>query len=205
MADQKREIWVHRISHHYTVAKPLLDQQGYLTIGYADLNDPRSDFLKKNLFKDFSNFNAFIKTTKYYNASRFSLHRFLSLFKPGDLVVVPDLEAFSVYEVVEPSKTIRGCTIQPFNALNGDAVTIGKADHNLYTQEGTKLVDLGFAVKVKPVNVTGVNGRPRDCVNLPISDFADDLLASALKIKSINGDITHLTKSVENAIRIYKN
>ena len=85
MADQKREIWVHRISHHYTVAKPLLDEQGFLTIGYADLNDPRSDFLKKNQFKDFSSFNAFIKTTKHYNASRFSLHRVLALIKPGGL------------------------------------------------------------------------------------------------------------------------
>lgn len=205
MADQKREIWVHRISHHYTVAKPLLDEQGILTIGYADLNDPRSDFLKKNQFKDFSSFNAFIKTTKYYNASRFSLHRFLALFKPGDLIVVPDLEAFSIYEVVEKANTIRGCAIEPFKALSGQDVTIGKADRNLYTHEGTKLVDLGFGVKVKPVNVTALTGRTRDCIDLPVSDFADELLAAALKIKSINGDITHLTKSVENAIRIYKN
>lgn len=205
MADQKREIWIHRISHHYNVAKPLLDEQGYLTIGYSDINDPRLDFLKRNLFKDFSSFNAFIKTTKHYNASRFSLHRFLALFKAGDIIVVPDLEAFSIYEVVESSKTIRGCTITPFKAINGLDVTIGKADRNLYTNEGTKLIDLGFAVKVKPLSVTGQNGRTRDCIDLPVSDFADELLASALKIKSINGDITHLTKSVDNAIRIYKN
>jgi len=205
MADQKREIWVHRISHHYQIAKPLLDQQGILTIGYADLNDPRSDLLKKNLYKDFSSFNAFIKTTKYYNASRFSLHRFLALFKPGDLIVVPDLEAFSIYEVVEKANTIRGFAIEPFTSLNDLDVTIGKADHNLYTHDGTKLVDLGFGIKVKPVIVTGINGRSKDCVDLPIPDFADELLASALKIKSVNGDITHLTKSVENAIRIYRN
>ena len=205
MPDQKREIWIHRISHHYNVAKPLLDEQGYLTIGYADLNDPRSDFLKRNLFKDFSSFNAFIKTTKHYNASRFSLHRFLALFKTGDLIVVPDLEAFSIYEVVEGSKTIRGCTITPFKTLQEQEVTIGKTDRNLYTHDGTKMIDLGFAVKVKPVSIVGLNGRTKDCVDLPISDFADELLASALKIKSINGDITHLTKSVENALRIYKN
>ncbi len=205
MADQKREIWVHRISQHYNVAKPLLDEQGYLTIGYAELNDPKSDFLKKNLYKDFSSFNAFIKTTKYYNASRFSLHRFLSMMSPGDLVLVADLETFSIYEVVEDAKTIRGCKIEPFTSLNGLEVSIGKADRNLYTHDGTKLVDLGFGLKVKPVQVTADNGRTRDCVDLPTSDFADDLLASALKVKSINTDITHLTKSVMNAIKIYKN
>jgi len=205
MADQKREIWVHRISHHYQVAKPLLDEQGILTIGYADLNDPRSEFLSKNLYRDFSSFNAFIKTTKYYNASRFSLHRFLALFKPGDLIVVPDLEAFSIYEVSGKANTIRGCAVKPFTTLNGLDVTIGKADHNLYTHDGTKLVDLGFGITVKPVSVTALNGRARDCIDLPVTDFADELLANALKIKSVNGDITHLTKSVENAIRIYKN
>lgn len=205
MPDQKREIWIHRISHHYQVAKPLLDEQGYLTIGYVDLNDPRVDFLKKNLYKDFSSFNAFLKTTKHYNASRFSLHRFLVSFKPGDLVLVPDLEAFSIYEIVEGAKTLRAWPIQPFTALNALDVTLGQTDHNLYSDKGTKLIDLGFAVKVKPVTVSATNGRNRDCVDLPISDFADELLASALKTKSVNSDVTHLTKSVENVLRIYKN
>ena len=205
MADQKREIWVHRLSHLYPIAKPLLDEQGILTIGYLELNDPRSDFLKKNLYKDFSSFNAFLKTTKYYNASRFSLHRFLAQFKPGDLVLVPDQESFSIYEIVEKANTLRGFPIEPFTSLNGLDVTINKADHNLMTHNGTKPVDLGFGIKVKPVSVTAVNGRVRDCVDLPTSDFADALLAEALLIKSVNGDITHLTKSVENAIRLYRN
>jgi len=94
------KIWLHRISHHGEVARPLLDN-GYLSIGF-------SAFSSHDFIKDVCGENGWQSFEEYFDGTwgnrprtRNNLWRFVAEMRKGDLVVVPSWGTFSVYELTE--------------------------------------------------------------------------------------------------------
>lgn len=181
------KIWIHRISHHAEVAYPLLDN-GYLSIGYSDFNEP--DFVK-----DCCGENGWQLFEEHFDdkwgerpKTRYNLWRFIAEMGKGDLIVVPSWGTFSVYELTE-DMALPVAEIQLSEMKDWHGIIIEKKEDGLLYRTKDELIDLGFVRKVKLINK-----------NIPRYEYADATLTSRMKIRSTNADITDLKVSVEKAL-----
>ncbi|GAB3634889.1 hypothetical protein GCM10027422_04790 [Hymenobacter arcticus] len=183
-------IWLHRIKHHAEVSHGLLEK-GYLTIGFSDFS--RIDFLNDlNTHGWDALENAFAEEwgeDYRHTRIRYNLWRFLKEMKPGDWIVIPIWDTFSIYEISgkEPMP-ISSLSLNPILNWHGNPVNF----HNdgLLHRENNELIDLGFFWEVKPIR-TGLSRY----------DYADAALTSRMKFQGTNVQIPeHLRNSLEEAI-----
>ena len=115
--------------------------------------------------------------------------------KSGDRVVVPgfhDQGSFSVFEIVEGSPLHIG-SIEVAELRTWVGKTVSLKDGLLYRESEENPVDLGFAIKVRPV-----------VMDLSRSLFADAKLTSRMKTLWLNSDISDLQESIDRAIDGYR-
>ncbi len=181
--------WLHRISHGYEVAKPLLDQN-YLTIGFSDYVkvfltyggnkktvQDRFDFDIESIYG--SNFRP-----------RHNLKKFLFEFEVGDQVVVPLWGAFSVFKIVETAKSL---TSLPKEMLNKMTANVFIDDEGLLSikrnDSDIAEIDLGFMIRVEPIKL-----------NIPRDGYCSAALISRMKIRQATANISDLEVDVLDAI-----
>ena len=142
--EDTRTTWQHRISHYEEVARPLLEEQGILTIGFSEANVNASAALRDEATAQ----AARTEIHDFFGRSSASLFRFAEMRK-GDWVIVPQAYAFSVYEVED--EVMGSITRLPRDLPLPKGVTRTEADGWLATQAEPNGIDLGFYRKVKPV------------------------------------------------------
>lgn len=182
-------IWLHRISHGYEAAKPLLDQN-YVTIGFADYV---SDFLKYDsdtkVVRD--QFEADMETI--YGASfrpRHNLKKFLFEFEVGDQVVIPLWGEFSVYKIIETAKPLTSLPNEALEKMN-TKVFIDKDGLLSIQRNDTEIaeIDLGFFIRVEPIKL-----------NIPRYGYCSSALISRMKIRQATANISDLAMDVNDAV-----
>lgn len=186
--------WLHKISHHQEVARPLLEKEegaGFLTIGFSDVSNP--EFLNKarsaSQVDDID--EEMIDLFKYKSKSRFGIWRFLHEMKPGDRVLVPSYKAFSIYEIAGEPKLIREVNAVDLKTWNKKPVE--KKDNFLFVDDNK--IDLGFFRRVK---------LHQGAKNISRADYADRALTARMKIWVTNDDISDLEKSINTAVSHHK-
>lgn len=179
--------WLHRISYEWSVSSVLLKEKNLLSIGF-------SDFLQDEYFiENINNENGrdyFEKTNKkiwgQLVRNRWSLWRFLTSFKENDIILVPTSGKFSLYKVTgKPTSAGKGLN-GTIKDTNGHLVS-SRGD---YLYRGDQLVDLGYVIPVKPIEV----GIPRD-------GYCDDPLKKRMKIYKTNADMNDYVNNIEEARR----
>ncbi len=184
--------WLHRISYHYEVSRPLLEKN-ILSIGWADFSE------EQYITKCVGHWDIFEKSFKDagwdLSRNRYSLWRFLSEMKKGDIVLVPSWGTFSIFEILEDMPySVEKLDITNLYDLNGNKII--KEDGCLYKNDSSSkdnIIDLGFFRNVKPV-----------MLDIPKSDYADQSLTARMKIRQTNATITDLAESIQNAINGFK-
>lgn len=186
--------WLHRISHHQEVARPLLEKEegaGFLTIGFSDVSTP--EFLSKapsaSHVDDWD--EEMIYLFGYKSKSRFGLWHFLHEMKPGDRVLVPGYKEFSIYEIASKPKLIREVNAVDLKTWNNKPVE--KKDNFLFVDD--EKVDLGFFRKVK---------LHQGAKNISRADYADSDLTARMKTRWTNAEISGLEESINTAISHHK-
>lgn len=181
-------IWLHRISHHMEVSHRLLSHN-QLTIGFSDFAD--DDFVNDVLIGGWKTLeNYFQDTWGGQSRIRHNLWRFIYEMKPGDLVVVPKWEDFSIYEIIgEKPSAISGVQPNSLRDWHNNPLTI---KDGLIHRENGELVDLGFFWQVKPVRT-----------NISRYDYADAALTARMKSRSTNLNISDLQESIDSAIAAF--
>jgi len=182
--------WLHRISHHGEISRPLLEHN-YLSIGFSDfakvpgfidgmLTQQGWDFLEKVCGDEWGE----------WPRSRYSLWRFIAEMKTGDRVVVPNSGSFSIYELLEDCALYIGQTKVP-ELTTTDGYKTQWKDGFLHWVDGGKLelFDLGFVRTVKLIEK-----------EISRSAYCDASLTSRLKVRSTTEDISDLTDSIDKAI-----
>jgi hypothetical protein len=160
-----------------------------LTIGFSDFTD--NDFVDDVLTGGWKTLEKYFQDTwGGQSRIRHNLWRFVYEMKPGDLVVVPKWEDFSIYEIVgkRPSPI---SSIKP-NSLNDWHNNPLAIKDGLIHRENGELVDLGFFWDVKPVRT-----------DLSRYKFADAALTSRMKHRGTNIQISDLRHSIEAAISAF--
>lgn len=181
--------WLHRISHCAEVSHPLL-KHGFLSIGFRDFNRPGFIELLLQGGRGYLD-KAIQEAWRFCPRSRFSLLKFVTQMKAGDLVVVPTSGHFSVFEILTdlPQRISDLDLKEPIIAW-GEAVAI--KPHGIY--RGDKLMNLGFIRQVKQI----------EC-DIPRSGFADAALTSRMKIRETTADMSDLTSNVQAALENRRN
>ncbi len=188
----EKKYWLHRISHHYEVSYPLLDM-GFLSIGFSDFLY-NADFLEimrghtEGKWEKFEQENRLLWGDKLYR-TRYNLWRFLCEFSVGDYVVVPSWGTFSVYKIDGKAEYVGSVVGEGIKDRNGNTVVSGGEGNRYILDEEGKVIDLGFVIPVKKVEI-----------NIPRSDYAKNDLLSRLKIRQTNADITDLSALIDSAI-----
>lgn len=144
--ENPRNVWQHRIKYYEEVARPLLEEQGILTIGFSDVDENAGTLLCDETTAP----AAMAEIHKGYGRRSASLFRFAEMRK-GDWVIVPQSYAFSVYEVEDD--VMASITRLPRDIVLPEGVT-RTADGWLLTESvPTEVngIDLGFYRKVKLV------------------------------------------------------
>lgn len=186
--------WLHKISHHQEVARPLLEKEegaGFLTIGFSDVSNP--EFLSKALSASHVDDldKEMIELFKRKSKSRFGIWRFLHEMKPGDRCLVPSYKAFSIYEIASEPELIREVDAVDLKTWNKKPVE--KKDNFLFVDNNR--VDLGFFRRVK---------LHQEAKNISRADYADRALTARMKIWVTNEDISDLEKSINTAVSHHK-
>ena len=186
--------WLHRISHHQEVARPLLEKEegaGFLTIGFSYVSNP--EFLSKALsashVSDLD--EEMIDLFGYKSKSRFGIWRFLHEMKPGDRVLVPGYREFSIYEIAGEPELIGEVDAVDLKTWNKKPVE--KKDNFLFVDNNK--IDLGFFRRVN---------LHQEAKNISRADYADGPLTSRMKIRTTNGDISDLKESIDKAVSHHK-
>jgi len=179
--------WLHRISHHAELSRPLLDK-GYLSIGFSDFSN--DEFLNHTLegnkpFFDqqFQDYWGLIPRTRQ------NLWRFLFFLK-NDLVLIPEKGAFTICEIIDD----RPLLIQELDATGlktWDGKPVFPDGTLLCTSHGTRF-DLGFLRKIKIL----YRAIPRD-------KFAGAELTARMKIRQTNASINDLRTQVDRAVQFF--
>lgn len=193
MADRQRNYWLHRITggeNALPVAKPLLEKERYLSIGWSDLSC--DGLVKDAKAGSWDAVRDWFRGEGYSLAySAWCLVRFIKDMQPGDYVVVPSWGTFSVYEIADDVVlSNQSCSNIHFEDWNDKAIYM--KDSYLRDENGNA-IDLGFYRKVLPIEV-----------DIPRAEYADAALISRMKIRQTNADINDLWESVENAIIAYE-
>ena len=186
----EKNYWLHRISHWDDVSYPLLEK-GILSIAFSDFAN--TGFIEKcdNNWEVFE--KSFLDNKWGKHRGRHLLWRFLYEMKKGDYVVVPTYKAFSVFEIVD-NKAMLSNELDLTNIkARGDVSFVRESARLKLDRKEHKDVDLGFFRKVKPI----IEGASR-------SDFADRALTARMKMQQTNAAISDLAKSIEEAIKGYK-
>jgi predicted Mrr-cat superfamily restriction endonuclease len=183
--------WLHRISHHAEVSYPLL-KQGILSIGWSDFSEEEYIERCSNNWEKFE--KAFIDEGWDLSKSRYSLWRFISEMKKGDIVLVPSWGTFSLFELIDDAPfSVEKLDINSLKDWNGNNII--KSGYLYRNDDSTKdnIVDLGFFRNVKPV-----------MLDIPRNEYADQVLTSRMKIRTTNANITDLNQSINNAIKSFE-
>lgn len=177
--------WLHRISHHAEVSRPLLDQ-GYLSIGWSDFSN--NEFIEKARNGDRNYFDLVFKKEWGEDAlsrARWSLWKYVAEMNKGDFVIVPGWKEFSIYRLIGDSPL----TASELTAESG-AYKVGEKGYLIREVDGkTEDIDLGFFWKVEPV----YRGISRD-------QYADQALTARMKIRSTTASLNDLKASVDAAM-----
>lgn len=160
-------ILLHRISHCWQVSWPLLNA-GYLSTGWQCLaeEEKRIDVL----LKDTKEFWQVIDKKFIGYRNRYCLQRFAEL-KKGDWVVVPGYKMFSIYEVEESPISVQKLVL-PDSFKDSFGKIIKKSEAGFLAYEDSKIIDIGFLVKVKPIKA-----------DISRSQYAGSALTSRLKVR----------------------
>ncbi len=193
MEEGLTNIWLHRISHEGEISRPLLDN-GFLSIGWSDLssreflNEIRvgGDYGWKRMEEKFKEVYEHISTNRY------SFWRFTVDMKRGDWIIVPGPGNFGIYEALGEAVPVSEIPLPAgFKARNGSPTAIrdGLLQADCYDHP----YDLGYAIPVKEI-----------AANISRWDYADADLTKIMKVRQTNLDITDLKKSVEKALKAFK-
>lgn len=179
--------WLHRISHEWGVAKPLLDK-GYLTIGWQEIMAISPSLRECITEKHGEGFEALMNELKQTSRSRVCLKNFAK-FNPGDIIIVPLYgKCFAVVEVEDSPKSILDLPNEIVDGVNNiKMLTKGLVDTT--NPDNTWNIDIGFFVKVK----TPVKIIPRS--------YAEDKLQKRMKMRQTNASINDLMKEVNEAAK----
>jgi hypothetical protein len=182
--------WLHRISHCAEVSYPLLER-GILSTGWSDFS--AEEFIEKTRKNGAYLDQRFLEEWGVLPRNRFSLWRFISEMKKGDLVIVPGPGVFSIYEIAEDLPfSIEKLDTTDLKDWSGNRIVSdeGLRHQGDMTKEGA--IDLGFFRKVNCVHQ-----------NIPRSEYADQALTSRMKIRPTNANISDLAINVQDAIESY--
>ena len=181
----QKKYWLHRISHNWEISYVLLDEKGYLSLGWSRFS--KTDILNAARKGEAEFENAYKTVNDDNNRSRWNMWYFAQ-FQPDDIVVVPRYNGeFSICRILEPAKPIGEIQheVNDFCDKNSKRITW---DNGLLKREGEEgTVDLGFVVKVE---ICGTRKR---------AEYADSALNSRMKMRQTNGDISDLQSSVDAA------
>ena len=184
-----KKYWLHRISHNWAVSYELFDK-GYLSLGWKVYSKTGILDAARRRETEFEKVYESLNSKKY--KSRWNMW-YLSKFNIGDIVVVPLYDGlFSVCRVIEPAKSIKEIEteIGEFTDKNGKLITW---ENGLLKRKGeVETIDLGFVVKVEVIRTEKRN------------EYADSALTSRMKMRQTNGDISDLSKSIDNVINAEK-
>lgn len=196
-------IWLHRISHEYEIAKPLLEN-GYLSIGFSDflddatffpaMNDPDLDSQAK-----WEIMKGMPAKCGWEGGSRtiHNLWRFLIDFKPEDLILVPTWGAFSLYKLqgsAMPISNIQPEVLQNIRTVNDRPITVKNKYLALADVSEHEGYDLGFAWPIIAVESDDI---PRG--------YADAALTARMKVYQTNAWIDDLEPNIQKAAEAFKN
>ena len=181
--------YMHRISHHCEWSYPLLENQGLLSIGWADFG-ARPNFVSEHQ-GDWSKAPKTIENEWGKIRSRYCLQRFLEM-KPGDQVVIPTWGAFHVYEVCDHERlTPALIDVAGLKSWDGRSAEIRDGYLVEVQDDGkTRTIDLGFFRRVKK--------RER---GIPRRGYADAKLTSRMKVRLTNVHVTDLKDEIDAAVR----
>lgn len=182
--------WLHRISHEWDVSSRLL-KEGYLSIGWSSL---ACCGIEKTVYPgaDPGLFQAGIEAAGLpFSRPMWGLWRFC-LFRPGDTVLVPEMYGcFSLYEVTGTPASILNLPLRP-ERLSGEGSQIVCGEQGLLCRGQTgAVVDLGFIVPAKPLR----RGLSR-------AEYATRNLASRMKLRQTNADISDLAEEIRAVLRV---
>ena len=179
--------WLHRISHEWGVAKPLLDK-GYLTIGWQYLMSISPALRDCIVDRRGEGFESLMDELGARYRSRWCLNRFAQ-FMPGDTVVVPLYDkCFAIVEVENSAKSILDLPLEVVNEFKDVNLSVnGLTD--ISDSQSIRDIDIGFFVKIK----TPVKIIPRS--------FAEDKLQTRMKMRQTNASINDLAKEVDDAAK----
>jgi predicted Mrr-cat superfamily restriction endonuclease len=186
--------WLHRISYLAHVSYPLLNK-GYLSIGFSDFSN--EEFLNKVSEKDWNFFEEqFDKIWECRPRGRYNLWRFIAEMDKDDIVIVPNWwQSFSVYKIEEPCAILSSSIQVADDWKDWNDIKILQSRSKLLILDGEKdCLDLGFFRKVKPI-----------AIEIPRYEYADAALTARMKIRQTNTNILDLKKSIEDAIKSFKN
>jgi hypothetical protein len=160
-----------------------------LTIGFSDFAD--DDFVDDVLTGGWKTLeNYFQDTWGGQSRIRHNLWRFIYEMKPGDLVVVPKWENFSIYEITgEKPAPVSNLKLNSLSDWHNNPVFI---KDGLIHRENDELVDLGFFWDVKPIRT-----------DVSRYDYADAALTARMKSRSTNLNISDLRGSINSAIAAF--
>ena len=190
--------WLHRINNEVNISYPLLEEKGYLSIGFSDFCDKGfleqlgNDEIAWDCFE-----NSILEIWGKKTRNRYSLWRFIKVMKKGDWVVVPEWGGtFSVYELTDDDVLLASddSLDLPEKDWNGNKIERDKIYNMLCTTDQKDgYYDIGFLRKCKPI----------EC-NIPRQEYADMALNSRMRILSMNADISDLKDSIETAVESFR-
>lgn len=180
--------FLHRISHEWSISKPLLDK-GYLTVGWQYMlgSDETVKSVTENADRDTVHeaMNRYHESEGWdlmYRGATRSLSMF-SQFRPGDVVIVPLYWGY--FRIVRVKSSPKPVTELPASALEGLPAVLknDSGEKGLYTNG--KEIDLGFYVEIEPVVKSDIQ-----------RSYANSALQSRMKIRQTNADINDLESEI---------
>ena len=186
----EKKYWLHRISNEWEVSYTLLDK-GYISYGWRRFahNKEILEAARRDDEKEFEKIYSSIENKKY--RSRWNLWNFAK-FNIGDCVLVPLFNGkFSLYQVVNPAIPINEIerVIGEFKDKKGQNIVWNGG----LLQRKSKDIDVGFVVKVKPIEI-----------EISRNEYADSALTARMKMRQSNGDIEDLKTNVDTVIKAVK-
>ncbi|MDA3052717.1 restriction endonuclease [Campylobacter sp. JMF_01 NE2] len=182
--------WLHRISNGKNVSYPLLEKEGYISIGFSDYSN--KDFLQKVLaddgymrFLDNMEISPELDWIKKYRA-KYNLWYFVTNMKKDDIVVVPkDGGEFWICKIEGDALLISDESVNLPNL--GDKKII-RENSRIKLENSDDFIDIGYVRKVKIL------------AKLSRAEHADSALTARMKIRQTMAKIDDLADSVENAL-----
>ncbi len=190
--------YLHRISQEAEWSHSLLKERCLLSIGWSEFSASKYWLSsRKDLSLIPESVAKFCQEAweESPSRSRFDLQRFLEM-KKGDRVVVPTGEKFHVYEVSENQCLVPAEIKDDIQGLESSWSSRKTASikESYITEDGKgKKIDLGFFRRVIKIEE-----------DIPRAGYADAELTKRMKARQTNLHISHLKKSIEDAITAFR-